>query len=279
MKILLICDGSEATERGARFLHHFQFPGQSRIVLLAAGKVTRRSFELENHLARVKLILQNHFVLVDQLVLPGRFLDQIRMETMENEYDLVVLGEDQPSQALGRLSKPKNAAPLLAHRLNIPLLIVRGLPERLDRVLICTSGKPAADFTLQTSGKLLAGLPGDVIVHLLHVAKGKTTKKRPDEVPSGRTEATSQTNILQNQYFTNAQELLRKSGIRASVQQHSRIGAVVNEVLAEVNQNDHQLMVIGAHHRAGRSWLVNSILEDVAKGLVQESPCSILVVG
>ena len=278
MRILVICDGSPRAVQAAGFLRMLRYNSATQVILLAVGQVTRSRASLQAHLTQIKAALGGIYPDIRELVSPGRLMDQVKIEANETNYDLVVVGDQPVTGTLKRLSRARMVAKL-AHRLWKPLLIVRGLPDHLERVLICTSAEPAADLTLEMSAKLLASQHLKE-VRLLHVmSQVALSVKSPGGDLVASAESAIDSGTREGQHFVSAMERLRKAGLKAPIKPRLRHGLVLDEVRAEVRHQESELLVIGSHHRAGRSRLIEYLLEDVAQDLLQEVPCSVLVIG
>jgi nucleotide-binding universal stress UspA family protein len=79
-------------------------------------------------------------------------------------------------------------------------------------------------------------------------------------------------------HLREAVAILENSGARKPVLPILRHGLVLEQVTAELREGKYHLLVIGSHHVAGRSKLLEAFLEDVASELASEAPCSVLIV-
>jgi len=79
-------------------------------------------------------------------------------------------------------------------------------------------------------------------------------------------------------YLLKGVEALGGSAPSVRVCPRLRHGLVVDEVLAEIRQAGHQLLVIGAHRAPQASRQLAPFLDDVADQLLTHSPCSVLIV-
>ena len=70
----------------------------------------------------------------------------------------------------------------------------------------------------------------------------------------------------------------RLAAPEVTVSPRLRHGLVVDEVLAEIRQAKHQLLVIGAHRPPIASDRLAPFLDDVADQLLTHAPCSVLIV-
>ena len=174
----------------------------------------------------------------------GDAAEQIANETREAPYDFVVAGAGELASMRGRRSSPSFAEELAAQT-TIPLLLARGRPRRIQRILICTAVGEPGKTDVRAGGWLARRL--GAAVTLLHVT-------HPDRTPLPFARAHLERGIA----------TLRELGVRSrfSVRQDE---TPLGGILAELRAEPYDLLVVGAGGTITRQAL-------------REAGCSILVV-
>lgn len=159
----------------------------------------------------------------------------------------------------------------LARRSACDVLLVRGKAERLERILVATEGARHGEADVRTAARFAKALGARVTV--LHVrSEMALTDDAHDELASAAAaflEGPSQT----AEHLRKMQDLLVAEGVRGGVK--VRYGTVVDEILAELSEGHHDLLVLGAHEKEGDETFY---YEDISALLVRASPVSCLVV-
>jgi len=197
-------------------------------------------------------------------------------EAEEGVYDLIVTGDESHHQIFPP-RKIGSTTSKLSHRLETPLLIARNLPEKINQILICTSAEPVASATLTQGGQIVAFSQAPVtILHVMSQISLSQNGTTDDLLMSAETAIQHQTR--EGNYLINAIHQIQAAGVTAAITPRLRHGLVMDEVFAEIKEYGVDILVIGSHHQPGQSWLVEHLLEDVARDLLQDAPCSVLVV-
>jgi ABC-type Fe3+/spermidine/putrescine transport system ATPase subunit len=173
---------------------------------------------------------------------------EIAAEQREGPYDFVVLGAGETEATRRRGQSPSALGEDLAGRLAIPLLLARGRPRQIERILICTAvGEPGkADVR---AGGWLARRVGATVT-LLHVT-------RPDHTPLP----------LVHTHLERGIATLRELGVAGAFSVREAESPIAG-ILGELRERPHDLVVVGASARG----------ERVTRQAVRQIGCSILVV-
>ncbi len=174
----------------------------------------------------------------------GGAAEQIANETRESPYDFVLAGAGELESTRSRRSSPSFAEELAAQT-TIPLLLARGRPRRIERILICTAVGEPGKTDVRAGGWLARRLGASVT--LLHVT-------HPDRAPLPFARAHLERGVA----------TLRELGVlsRFSVRQDE---TPLGGILAELRAEAYDLLVVGAGGVITRQAL-------------REAGCSILVV-
>jgi sulfate transport system ATP-binding protein len=172
---------------------------------------------------------------------------EIAAEQREAPYDFVIVGAGEVESRRGR-SQSHGLGEELAERIATPLLLARGRPRKLERILICTAvGEPGkADVR---AGGWLARRVGATVT-LLHIT-------RPGLPPPP----------LVRSHLERGVTTLRELGVSGEFSVREADGPVEG-ILAELRERPHDLVVVGAS--AGS--------ERVTRQVLRQCGCSVLVV-
>jgi ABC-type Fe3+/spermidine/putrescine transport system ATPase subunit len=183
----------------------------------------------------------------------GDLAEQIALEEREAPYDFVVVGAGDLDPRPGLLRT--NVADELLPRMTTPLLLVRGRPRRIERILICTAVGEPGKGDIRAGGWLARRL--GAAVTLLHVM-----------IPN-RTAVSMARSHLQRGIAT-----LRELEVNGSAS--IREGETPLEgILAELRAQPYDLVVIGAPPPFARAPMRGPAITRL---VVRQAGCSILVV-
>ena len=203
----------------------------------------------------------------------GNPAKKIILEAETGNYDLVILGSRPTHTLLTRLLG-STAEWVIAHA-HCPVLIVKGEPTPLQRILLCvTAAEIPSQHTLFTArlASLMDEPPEITVLHVMsQIVAGPTA---PGEW----------------QLYANAAELMQGSEpegdmlrrdmmvlrrLDADVRPRVRHGPVVEEILNEARDGAYDLLVIGSHQ--ARGWQ-RFLLDDLAHQIVVQVDRPVLVV-
>jgi sulfate transport system ATP-binding protein len=208
--------------------------------------------------------LESQITGVEFKPLVGRAAEEILRTAKGGAYDLLLLGE--PRKATPRLDANFRE---LTRRAHLPTLIVKGQTPSLRRILFCTAGGEPGKRDIIFGGRLArrAGatttllyveptlaLPGGGVIP----AAGRVTRPRQPWI----------TSHLEEGALT-----LRNQGILVEIKE--RQGHVVEEILKEAKEGEHDLIVVGRHLEGGATRYGGN---DLAAEIVQRAGRPVLVV-
>jgi nucleotide-binding universal stress UspA family protein len=278
MKILVCTDGSPAAEQAALLLSRLAFPPETSYTVLGVSETDGDQVQLTVSFEQFEQLLGGASALIDRKMRFGSPIDEIKREMETGGYDLIALGASGKRRGFPVL-RIGSTAQKLSRILTTPLLVARNVPERIDKVLVCTGGEPPSLENVMTAGKFLSGVEGEVIV--LHVMSQIALRlDSPTQDLLDTAETAIQRGTREGRHLEQAVELLRRAGIAGPIRPGLRHGLVVDEVLAELSDGKYDLLAVGGHyqHRRGKSHWIEILLEDIAGQLVDQAPCSVLIV-
>jgi len=172
---------------------------------------------------------------------------EIVAEQREAPYDFVVVGAGELESLRGRSRSP-GLGEMLAARIRTPLLLARGRPRKIERILICTAVGEPGKADVRAGGWLARRLGAKVT--LLHV-----TRPGHPTLP------------LVRSHLERGVATLRDLGVAGSFSVRGD-GSPVEGILGELQAQPHDLVVVGA---SGGS-------ERVTRQVLRQAGCSVLVV-
>ena len=172
---------------------------------------------------------------------------EITAEQREGPYDFVVIGAGEVDSRRGRREPPR-IGEVLAGRIRTPLLLARGRPRRIEKILICTAVGEPGKSDIRAGGWLARRLGAGVT--LLHVVK-------PGQTPLP----------MVPQHLERGVATLRELGV-AGTHCMRPAESPVEGILGLLRESPHDLVVVGAS--AGG--------ERITRRVLRQAGCSVLVV-
>ncbi|HSJ53217.1 MAG TPA: universal stress protein [Anaerolineae bacterium] len=254
------------------------------ITVLAVASNARDRARVQPALGRAREVLA-HVAGLETRVRLGSPVQEVLREAEEGRYDLIVVGEPWHDNRLGRFRPGSESVHLVEHA-PCSVLVVKGKPRSIRRILLCDSGAGSvlADAVLRaarTGPSLLARftaqaadlLQGEEEITVLHVMSqigagpgipGKQLRAAAEELID---EHSPEGELLQQDV-----QMLVRPGVQA--RPLVRHGLVLEEILHEARCGDYDLVVIGAH--PGKLWQ-RLLLEDLASKIMVQIDRPILV--
>ncbi|MGF1506088.1 MAG: universal stress protein [Anaerolineae bacterium] len=280
MKILIANSQADVIERAIRFTLHFAEAVQGEITIMGICQRTEQQHRLEKQIDEL-LPLFNGLPLVSvrTLIRSGDAVETIMEEHKVEKYQLVVVGTYRNRRF--RRARSQLIVRQLTRTLDVPLLVVPQPRDRLERVLICTSGGRHGEVDVWTGGTLAARVGASVTV--LHVMSqlpliaaalvADLTRDAAELMEHQTREGTHLRRVL---------GILHECGLpdekyRAKV----RNGLVVDEIIAEAREDDYDLVVIGAHEvPSDTAWneLRELLQDDITGRILTQTRRPVLVV-
>ncbi len=288
MIILLATDGSEYSERAARYIGRLGLGQDNDIFVLHVLKEHLLPDIVDPAHLFKKAGRAGAEQLIDSFVRMLGNGEKVRGITREGEpwrevlqasddfgADLVVMGHKGLS-GLDRFLVGSVTSHVLRHGA-VSVLMVRDAPpeDRPLRVLLCSDGSRSAEYGRET----LAGLPvsGDTEVHVLSVVDMEVItmpeKYYPDEDIS-RMMAGLREHSLREAERTVAGEAEKLKGRFWNVSTHVVFGVPENEILREAEAMPADLIVMGSK---GLHGIKGALLGSVSHRVSRHAHCAVLV--
>ncbi len=205
----------------------------------------------------------------------GDPVEQILAEAARGGFDLIVIGS-RSGRGLAKLFLGSTSSQL-AKRSPLPLLIVKGQRESVRRILVCTGGERPGESCAAWGGRAAAWTGASVTV--LHVMSQLPLAENAklEDLQDTAEEAIAQ-GTREGRHLQRLMALAREGGVAAEVKPSIRHGLVLDEIMAEVEEGDYDLVVVGAHHSPTGDLWRKLLLDDVADQIIRECPRPVLVV-
>jgi nucleotide-binding universal stress UspA family protein len=203
----------------------------------------------------------------------GNPAKKIILEAETGDYDLVILGSRPTHTLLTRLLG-STAEWVIAHA-PCPVLIAKGDPTPLQRILICVTAVEIPSQHALFTARLVSLMdepPEITILHVMSQIIAGPTAPSEWQLYANATElmqgAEPEGDLLKRDVAALAQ-------LEANVRPRVRHGPVVEEILNEAQEGAYDLLVIGSHK--ARGWQ-RFLLDDLAHQIVVQADRPVLVV-
>ncbi len=278
MKILIATGGSSHSEKALRFgAQILQHADETPTVLT----VVRRKQDLplaEAVLQRARYLLAD-IPALETRARVGRPAEQIIAEAKDGRFDLVIVGE-RHSHTLKARMLGSTSIHVVEHAA-CPVIVAKGEIGRdpgeirpIQRILLCDSGALVPSLLSRFTAQLADMLQGEEEITVLHVMSQVTAWPGvPDQDLQASAEELIEEQAPEGEWLASDLQVLAHPGVHS--QAKVRHGGVVEEILAESEENDYDLVVIGAHREAGWQRI---LLEDIAREIINRVERPVLVV-
>ncbi len=165
-----------------------------------------------------------------------------------------------------------STAARLARYCPIPVLIVKGKRRRLNKILVCTAGAECGEKDTEFAGRI-AALTGASITVLHVMSQLPLTPEAEMSDLENTTEDLLSSDAREAVHLRKDLQILRDLKVEGEAK--VRHGLVVDQILAEAEKEDYDLIVVGAHIATG---LLRFVLNDVTEEIVLNSDGPVLVV-
>lgn len=248
---LLVCDRGTGPGRALKMARTLSDALDASVTVLGVASSRLAAGPLREALTlRQK---EQGFREADVIVREGDAAEQIAGEQGGSRYNLLVVG-------VGVLGRPRpgrrrSTAQYLLDRISTPLLVVRGQPKPIEKILICTAAGEPGQTGIRAGGWIARRLT--VPVTLLYVTSGSDAP--PSWVQSHLDRGTATLRDL---------EVISRVSIRPAK-------TPLDGILAEAAAGDYDLIVVGA---APPGMGAPSDRLDLTRQILRTSPRNLLVV-
>lgn len=261
MRVLIAVDNSPQADAA---VHKASQLTQSFAVTPTVLTVVRREDELPEARAlqaRIKPRLNGRGP-VQTRIRVGNAAEEIVREVNEGHYDLLILGDRSQRNLLARLWG--SITQKVIEQVHVPVLVAKGGAPLPKKILLCDSGIVEGTLLNRLTRYTPELLAPDVTVTVLHVMSqisagpgvpGQQLRADADELIRAHT---PEGEILEKDLH-----VLEAVGVH-SVTLKIRHGLVVDEIVAEAESGNYDLVVIGSHrHEGWGRYLLDNISTQV----------------
>lgn len=272
MKILVATGGAPHSEAALRFAKHLLQP-QDRLTILTVAKQKSGQPYAKAILAQAQQQMALPEAQLETVLRSGHPAEEIIREAEENEYELIIVGQRQHHGLITRFLVGATAERVIEHA-PCPVVIASGQIGAVRRLLLCDSGFQEPSLIGRFVSQLPELLTPDKAFTILHVMSQISAAPH---LPSVELRASADILLAaqtpEGKLLAQDQALLQK--YVADVEPKVRHGRVVEEILAEAQAGQHDLVVIGAHRSEG-GWR-RILLDDLAQQIIAQIDRPILV--
>lgn len=268
MKILLCVTSLPYAQAAVSFGGLIARLTKSPVTLLLTNKPEKLQKDAEKFEAKAKDLLQG--VVFTTETRPGVPTKSILEVIDQGDYDMVVLQARKAIRLRKRLGL--KVGRVIAQKSPISTLIVKGSRSELKRILICTGGKTIAEKVISTAADIAKAAEAQVT--LLHVTNPVPTMYTGLDEIEETLEELLQTDTPTAQHLRHGAAILKDQDLTAQLE--VRHGDVAEEILAEAESGDFDLIVIGS--TLGENRITKWLLGDVTRQIVNHAKIPILVV-
>lgn len=195
---------------------------------------------------------------------------EILAEIQEGAYDLVIIGAKRVPGPTQRLLG--SVALNIARHSPVSVWIARGADTDLDSILTCTGGRKMALPLIEASARLAKAT--DACVTLFHVVTPFPSMYTGLNQLAETLPELLKTDTPLARHLRHGAEILAERQIPAQVE--IQYGVVADEVIREAHEGAYNLVIMGVSSSARR--LTEWLMGDVTRSVVEQAPCSVLVI-
>lgn len=275
MHILISVDGSDDGRRAAMMLHQLGVTRGADITVLGVAATPTAMQSVQQSMSAIEDLLKDSTASYQIIVEQGHPADRILEEAIKEDYDLVTI----PRAAPRRFPNPikERTTRKLARLIPSHILLARNVPDKIERILVCSGAESPSEETIRTAGELTSRSGAEFSV--LHVMS--QVALRPDSPAQDLAESADEAierHTPEGEHLDEAIGLLRKVGVDSEIKPILRHGLVVGQVKRELESKDYDLLVIGSHYQPALNRWLDVLLEDVAGDLIAQTSIPTLVI-
>ena len=269
MRILICSDGMDPADKPVLLAGLLAAPTKAETTLLGITEKPVDEKPLRDALESEAEKMRRFGISPEIVVRAGEPIREILEQTKSSRYDMTIIGARRKASSGMYWRSEKTYEVIKA--IPTPVLLATGICETLKSFIVCTGGKKYIDAAVGLTGKLAAAVGGSVT--LLHVMAEPPAiyadLVRLEEDVDRLLESGSEL----GRNLVAQKQSLEKLGILVEVR--VRHGFVVDQILAEVSERGHDLIVTGSSPTRGP--LGHYIMGDLTRGIVNRANVPVLV--
>lgn len=274
MKILFCSDGSVNARKALRFGARIAAACGAEPSVLAISEEGADQDALLESLRCAQDAFKEYKLDAELITKKGRAVNEIVKRTMETHYDMVVIGAEHKNPFLCLL-EPFSLSVRgheIVESVEPPVLVVAKEPAGLRRMVLCTGGAAYFEKAIEFAGNIAKC--ANALVDLFHVVPEVPAMYADLVRMEEDADLLLESNSNLGRSLRHQKELLEQLGVFGQLR--LRQGAVVPELLKELQKTDYDLVVCGS--MASDEKLRKYIIGDTARDIVNCSELPVLVV-
>lgn len=268
MKLLICIDQDNQSEDLARFGGQLASALAKEVTLLHVQPAGKALAGAEDRLAKLRSLIS--YDPVTLRIRQGTAVTEIFDECQTGEYDMILVGSPTVAGFLGHIFP--SVAQTVAEKAPVSVIVAKAPINKLQDLLVCSSGLLINQPVITAAAQLAASCQAKAT--LLHIAepipqmyKGLNTMAETlDELLASETPIAQQL-----QWALNA---FSDANIPTNI--ILRHGLVIDQIIAESNSTDYDLVVLGApqQHTLWQSLFIGK----VAPRVIEQASCAVMLV-
>ncbi len=259
MRILVCTDGSERGQKVLALAATIAAATGAATTILGITELEAEEERLQKTLERAAKEFRTRRIEIELVTRHGDPVDEILEQVKNFAADLVIIGAEQ-KRAEGHFRLSAKAYSIVS-MLPVPVLLVRRVRLQLKRFLICSGGGSYIENAVRFTAELARSL-GSTVTLLNVVAEPPAmhaglVRREEDTDRLLRSGSALGRNLLKEK------KMLEEAGV--SVEVRVRHGIVIDQILKEMEQGDHDLVIVGSfpeQHRM-RQYVIGNLTREI----------------
>lgn len=260
MKLLVCSDGSEHGSKVLALAERIAIASEAEVTVFGVTGTDAQEETVYGGLRRALKEYERNGIKVELVTRRGEPVTQIISKARETKYDLVVVGTHR--EANERAVIPPAKAYAIIEEVEPPVLVAVGGDRPLARILVCTGGGPYIETAVSLTAQLARSLSATVtlltVLPNLGGLHASLMMRREADA-----EALLRSNSALARDLGAEKRSLETVGIK--VVARLRYGLVTDEILKELHEGDHDLVVVGvcSDPNTWRRYLVGNVTREI----------------
>jgi len=259
MKILVCSDGSERARRALASAATIANATKAEITIFGIIELEKDERRLLKALSEESKVFREQEVKVEIVAKFGDPVAEITQRTRETAYDLVVIGAERRGGQ--EFFLPSTKAYSITEAIAPPVLVVPASRTAIRRILICSGGGTYIENAVRFTSKVAKDLSAEITLLTVTpqpAAMHGTIFRRQEDVAGLLNSNSALARNLRME-----KEIIERAGIPAMVE--IRHGIVIEQILAEVERRDYDLVVSGSWpvRDAWRNYAIGNVTREI----------------
>lgn len=261
MKFLVCSDGSERGSKVLALAGRIAIASRAEVTVFGVTGTEAQEEIVYAGLRRALREYERNGINVELVTRRGEPVAEIIRKTRETRYDLVAIGTQRQADEQRAVMPPAKAYAII-EEVEPPVLVAAGDDRQLARILVCTGGGPCIATAVSVTAQLARSLPAavtllTVLPNLGGLHASLLMRREADA------DALLRSNSALARDLDTEKRSLEALGIQVTVR--LRYGLVADEILKELDEGDHDLVVVGAcpDPKAWRPYFIGNVTREI----------------